>query len=242
MGPHRLLCGDSCKEDDVERLWKGAPEKASLFATDPPYGVGYGVEGGPDSAKRFEAITNDELKNEELEAFLASVFRVAIPHLKPTAAWYIWHAHATQGIFAQAACASVDLLIHRQIIWAKDHFVLGHGDYHFQHELCFYGWREGNRAPWYADRRESTLWLIARPSAAIYHPTEKPPALFARSMRNSTQPGEYCYEPFSGSGSQFCAASAANRVCYGLEIEPKFVAVALERLEEMGLSPELVRK
>jgi DNA modification methylase len=130
-------------------------------------------------------------------------------------------------------------LVHRQIIWCKNHFILGHGDYHWQHELCFYGWREGHRAPWYGDRSQSTIWEIDRPSAATSHPTEKPAEIFARSMRYSTQPGDICYEPFCGSGTQLCAAQSAERVCYALEIEPKYVAVALERMADMGLTPKL---
>jgi len=89
----------------------------------------------------------------------------ALPFLRPDAAWYLWHAQLTQGFFA------AQLLVHRQIIWVKNHFILGQGDYHWQHELCFYGWREGHRAKWYGDRSDSTIWQIDRPSAATTHPS-----------------------------------------------------------------------
>lgn len=236
---HRLACGDSGSESDVTALFDG--HVAALMATDPPYGVAYAVESGADSAKRFTAMTGDESDGAKLQQFLEQVFRVAIQHLREDAAWYLWHAQMTQGFFAAAAAAAAaQLLIHRQIIWVKNHFILGHGDYHWQHELCFYGWREGHRAKWLAGRNQSTIWNIDRPSAADAHPTQKPVELFTRPMENHTERGEICYEPFSGSGTQFCAAELAGRVCYGMEIEPKYVAVALERLHQMGLKPCLV--
>jgi DNA modification methylase len=158
--------------------------------------------------------------------------------LRDDAAWYLWHAQLTQGFFA-AAAAAAQLLVHRQIIWAKNHFILGHGDFHWQHELCFYGWRAGHRARWFGDRSQSTIWEIDRPSAATSHPTEKPVEIFARSMRLSTKAGEICYEPFAGSGTQLCAAETEKRTCYAIEIEPRYVAVALERMSEMGLTAKL---
>ena len=242
IGPHRLLCGDSTKKDDVARLWgtrRKADAKAALMATDPPYGVAYGIDSGADSAQRFGAMTGDAVEGPQLQAFLESVFQAAIPYLRDDAAWYLWHAQLTQGFFAAAAAAQ--LKVHRQIIWVKNHFILGHGDYHWQHELCFYGWREGSRARWFAGRDQSTIWNIDRPSAATSHPTEKPAEIFARSMRNNTEAGEICYEPFAGSGTQLCAAEQAKRICYALEIEPKYVAVALERMSDMGLNPKLAK-
>ena len=238
IGEHRLLCGDSTIPEEIARLWGSNSEKSALVCTDPPYGVGYGVDSGPDSAQRFAAIGNDGKDGPALQAFLESAWRAALPFLRENAAWYIWHAHLTQGFFA-AAAAAAQLLVHRQIIWAKQHFILGHGDYHQQHELCFYGWRQGHRAPWYGDRAQSTIWEIDRPMAATAHPTEKPAEIFARAMRNSTQPGEICYEPFAGSGTQFAAAQIGKRICYGVEIEPKYVAVTLQRLFDMGLQPVL---
>jgi len=239
-GPHRLMCGDSGAPGDVGRLF--AHRRAWLIQTDPPYGVCYGVSSGPDSAKRFAPISNDEADGPKLQAFLEGVFKTALPFLEPGASWYLWHAQMTQGFFAAAAAAAAQVKVHRQIIWAKSHFILGHGDYHWQHELCFYGWREGEKHRWFGDRSQSTLWAIDNPRVHENHPTEKPPEIFARPMRLNTQPGEICYEPFAGSGSQFCAAQQLERVCYGIEIEPKYTAVTLERLSEMGLTPKLVRR
>lgn len=241
IGRHRLLCGDSTSEADVARLWANVRERGAMLATDPPYGVGYGVESGPDSAQRFGSMGNDEADGPRLQGFLEKVFLAALPYLRENAAWYLWHAHLTQGFFAAAAAAAAaQLLVHRQIVWCKNHFILGHGDYHQMHELCFYGWRKGHRPNWYGGRDQGTLWEIPRPVAATYHPTEKPLEIFVRSMRNNTQPGEICYEPFAGSGTQLCAAENEHRTCYAMEIEPRYVAVALQRLADMGLKPELV--
>lgn len=241
IGQHRLMCGDPGNTKDIDLLF--GSEKAWLLQTDPPYGVGYGVESGPDSAKRFAAITSDESDGPKLQRFLEGVFRNALPHLHKGASWYLWHAQMTQGFFAAAAAAAAaQVNIHRQIIWSKSHFILGHGDYHWQHELCFYGWRQGEKHRWFGDRSQSTVWNIPNPRVHKNHPTEKPIEIFTRPMSLNTEEGDICYEPFAGSGSQFCAAQTVKRICYGCEIEPGYVAVTLERLSEMSLKPKLVHE
>lgn len=245
-GRHRLMCGDCTSQTDVDALMQG--QKAGLMNTDPPYGVSLRLEdnhSASNSAKgisktyrHFEKIMGDDLEGDKLQAFLESCFRVAITALTPNAAWYLWHAQLSQGFFA-AAAAAAQLLVHRQIIWAKPHFVFGRGDYHWQHELCFYGWIKGNRPAFYGERNQSTVWMIKEGGGSIRkdqnHPTQKPVELFAIPLRNHTKPGELCYEPFAGSGSQFVAAEQLDRICYGLEIEPKYCSVILERLSQMGV-------
>jgi len=229
LGDHRVLCGDSTNAQDVARLMDGA--KAALISTDPPYGVAYGVETG--QSTKFDAIANDENDGPRLQAFLESIFKTAIPHMNDNAAWYLWHAQLTQGFFAAAAAAAAAaVLIHRQIIWVKPSLVLGHGDYHWRHELCFYGWVKGNRAPWYGDRKQTTVWEIGRENDHI-HPTQKPVELFARPMQFNTKVGEVCYEPFAGSGTQFIAAEQLNRKCYGMEISPAYCDVIVKRWETL---------
>jgi len=243
LGRHRLLCGDATKREDVERVMAGA--KAGLMATDPPYGVGLRLENNHEASnaakgiekqyRHFERIMGDDLEGEVLQAFLERCFQAAIGEaLRIDAAWYLWHAQLTQGFFAAAAAAAAaQLLIHRQIIWAKPHFVFGRGDYHWQHELCFYGWRQGNRPPFYGERNQSTLWILGEGGGSIRrqqdHPTQKPVQLFAIPIRNHTQSGELCYEPFAGSGTQFVAAEQLGRVCYGLEISPAYCDVIIRR-------------
>lgn len=250
IGKHRLMCGDCTIEADVKKLM--GKKKAALMNTDPPYGVSLRLEdnhAASNSAKgikktyrHFENIMGDELEGEKLQEFLESCFRTAITVLRPNAAWYLWHAQLSQGFFA-AAAAAAQLLVHRQIIWVKPHFVFGRGDYHWQHELCFYGWIKGNRPEFYGKRNQSTTWSLSEGGGSIRkdqnHPTQKPVELFTIPILNHLKLGEIAYEPFAGSGTQLCAAEQTKRVCYALEIEPKYVAVALERLSDMGLKPKL---
>lgn len=162
LGEHRLLCANSTDEQAVARLMDG--QRAVLMATDPPYGVSHvatkdGIPrlGFADMAKRWEHIKNDDLKDHKLQEFLERAFRAALKHaLTENAAWYLWHAHLTQGFFAAAAA---DLLLHRQVIWKKPCFVLTRsGQYHWAHESCFYGWRRGYPPPWYGDKSRTSVW------------------------------------------------------------------------------------
>ena len=244
IGPHRLMCGDSGNTQDVERLMDG--RKAGLYATDPPYGVDYtktknGIprSGFKNAQEHWGDIANDGLRDDQLQGFLENVFRTCLPHLDH-AAWYLWHAHLTAAFFAAAAAAAADVLLHRQIIWRKPGFVLTRsGMYHWQHEPCFYGWVRGQQPKWLGDKSQTSVWDIGRDDDSGQHPTQKPAELFAIPMRNHLEPGEIALEAFGGSGSQLVAANRTGRICYAMELEPRYVAVALERLSTMGLEPEL---
>ncbi len=204
LGEHRVMCGDSTKAEDVGKLMEGA--MAVLMATDPPYGVAYGVE--QDREVKFGVIANDENDGIKLQAFLENVFSVASKYLVNNAAWYLWHAHMTQGYFT-AAAAAADVIFHRQIIWVKPSLIMGRGDYHWRHELCFYGWIKGNRPPWYGDRKQDTVWEVGRENNHI-HPTQKPVELFERPLRFNTKLGQIAYDPFGGSGSTLIACEKTD--------------------------------
>ena len=231
LGEHRLLCGDSTKAEDVERLMAGA--KAALLQTDPPYGIAYVANAkSKGQAVSHEDIENDELDGAKLQEFLELTITAVLPHLTDNCAFYLWHPMLTQGTFFAAAAAAADILIHRQIIWCKPSLVFGRGDYHWQHELCFYGWRKGFRPDFYGERNQTTLWHVGRETSKE-HPTAKPVALWEPPFRNHTRKGDVVYEPFSGSGSQLIAAEQLGRKCYGMEISPAYCDVIVKRWETL---------
>jgi len=243
LGEHRLICGDCTDEGVVKRVVGN--DKAKLFATDPPYGANAGNIGYTAQRDDIEAITKDDLEGVEMQAFLEAAFAACIPSLEQNCAWYLWHPMLTQGYFAAAAAAAAaDLIIHRQIIWVKDQFIFGRGDYHWRHELCFYGWRKGNRPDWNEGRNQDTVWLVPYDGkrSEIGHPTAKPIELFAKPIRNHTKANDICLEPFCGSGSQIIACQNLSRQCRAVEISPGYVAVTLERFHQhSGIMPELIQ-
>lgn len=239
MGDHRLMCGDSTLIDDVEALMAGI--KAVLMQTDPPYGVSHvatkdGIprSGFSDMSKRWEHINNDDLEDEKLQNFLELVFinadKIA---LKDNCAWYLWHAHLSQGFFAAAAAAAAaNILLHRQIIWVKPSFVLTRsGMYHWRHEPCFYGWKKGHKPPWYGNKSQDTVWQIGRDQGNI-HPTQKPVDLWKNGIENHTKENDVIFEPFCGSGSQIIAAQKTNRRCFAIEISERYCDVAVRRWQD----------
>ena len=244
-GSHRLVCGDA---SDTETVARAAGDlQAVMLATDAPYGVDFaGVKDGiprsgfRDIKARGGDVKNDDLSYDQLQALLESVLRTALPHLTDNPAFYLWHPQKTIGaFFAAAAAAAADILIHRQIVWVKPHMVLTRsGQYHWRHECCFYGWIEGKPCPWYGDKSQTSVWELEPPRDRL-HPTQKPVELFELPIRNHTRPGEAVYEPFAGGGTQFVAAERSGRLCFGVEIEPKYCSVTLERLAMLGLEPKL---
>lgn len=231
LGDHRLLVGDSTDTGAVERLFGG--NKAALMATDPPYLVDYQGGNHPqsktNSRKTKDKHWDDYTDPEAAVSFYANFLRAALPHLIPNAAIYQWHAHRRQAL-VEEAWKQAGLLVHQQIIWAKEHGVLTHSHYLWQHEPCFYGWVEGQKPKRKPPSNESTVWRIANESLGV-HPTQKPLAIFERPITYHTEVGEICYEPFAGSGTQFIAAERQSRVCYGMELDPHYASVAIARWE-----------
>jgi site-specific DNA-methyltransferase (adenine-specific) len=225
LGEHRLLCGDSTKAEDVERLMAGA--KADLMLTDPPYNVAY--EGG---SKKRTAIQNDSMDADSFRSFLSSCFRCAFDSMQPGAAFYIWHAD-TEGYNFRGAVIDCGQQVRQCLVWAKDNSMFSRQDYHWKHEPCLYGWKEGAAHSWHSDRKQTTVLEFARPSRSDEHPTMKPVALFAYLAGNSSGKGQLVYDPFLGSGTTLIAAEQLGRKCYGMEISPQYCDVIVKRWETL---------
>ena len=221
VGEHRLLCGDSTSAADVARvLGDGKPV---LMVTDPPYGVNYNpawrAEAGVNKNKgKMGKVANDDSVDWSA-AWILFTGDVA----------YIYHS----GVFTSTVQVSLEntgFKMRAQIIWAKDRMALSRGDYHWQHEPCWYAVRDGKPGHRNNDRKQTTLWQIpARDDSGHGHSTQKPLECMARPMRNHEAPE--VYDPFLGSGSTMVAAQNLQRKCYGIEISPAYCAVILERMQ-----------
>jgi len=223
LGPHRLLCGDCTDPSLVEKALAGA--KPQLMVTDPPYGVEYDPKwrhrAGVNVSKRVGKVDNDD-RADWREAWA----------LFPGDAVYVWHAALHATTVAESLAAS-GFQIRSQIVWAKDRLVLGRGDYHWQHEPCWYAVRKGAKGNWAGDRKQTTLWAIGSggQDAETVHGTQKPVECMRRPMVNSSRPDEVVYEPFSGSGTTLIAAEMTGRVCSAIELNPLYVDVTVKRWE-----------
>jgi DNA modification methylase len=237
---HRLMCGDCESKQDVGLLLAGGG--CHLMVTDPPYGVNYKPDWRNEALGEANRATGRVVNDDKAD------WRAAWA-LFPGDVAYVWHAGTKADIVADSL-RSAGFEIRCQIIWAKQHFVIGRGHYHVQHEPCWYAVRKGATGHWAGDRAQSTLWQInnglsqfgGRPEGeeVTGHGTQKPIECMRKPIVNNSFMGDAIYEPFSGSGTTFCAAESVGRVCYGLEIDPGYTAIALQRMQDMGLQPCLV--
>lgn len=225
LGKHRLMCGDSTKEEDVAKLM--GDERADLFLTDPPYNVDY--EG---KTKDRLKIQNDKMENASFKAFLIDAFQNADIYMREGAPFYIWHADS-EGYNFRGACVDVGWTVRQCLIWNKNSMVMGRQDYQWKHEPCLYGWKDGAGHNWYSDRKQTTVLDFNKPVRNDLHPTMKPVELFSYQIQNSTKQGDKVLDLFGGSGTTLIASEQINRNCYMMELDPHYVDVILERWENI---------
>ena len=213
LGKHRLMCGDSTKESDVNKLMNG--EKADMVFTDPPYGVDY------------KGINNDN--KEGLENLLYMAFKNKENNCKEGAAFYCFHSDR---------CADIFHSIYRQfchfssmLIWVKESIVLSQTDYQGKHENCIYGWFKNGTHKWYGDRKQQSVYITKR-ERINGHTTPKPIEFITMTLNNSSKTKDIILDLFLGSGSTLIACEKTNRVCYGMELDTKYCDVIIERWEQ----------
>ncbi len=218
IGKHRVICGDSTGEEIYTRLMDG--QQANLVLTDPPYGV--------DVEETAGKIQNDNLPDQQFYDFLLSAFRCMNANLADDGSIYVWHAD-TKGLIFRKAYQDADFYLSGCCIWKKDSLVLGRSPYQWIHEPCLFGWKQKGKHQWYSDRKQTTVWEYPKPKSSPDHPTTKPVTLMSYPIKNSTMTNGVVLDPFLGSGSTLIACMQTDRICRGIELDPKFVDVIVKR-------------
>lgn len=224
LGDHRVICGDATLPETYERLMDG--KKANMVLTDPPYNV--------DVEETAGKIKNDNMPDDKFYQFLFAAFVNMEQNMEQDASIYVFHAD-TQGLNFRKAFKDAGFYLSGCCIWKKNALVLGRSPYQWQHEPCLFGWKLNGRHQWYSDRKQTTIWEYDRPKASKEHPTMKPIALMAYPIQNSSMSHCIILDPFLGSGSTLMACQQTGRICYGIELDEKFVDVIVKRyISECG--------
>ena len=229
LGNHRIICGSSTDADIVSKLL--GPVKPHLMVTDPPYGVEYDADwrnkamradGTKIGGRAVGKVLNDD-KADWREAWA----------LFPGDVAYVWCAPGPLQCVVFDSLKEAIFIPRQQIIWAKNKFVIGRGNYHYQHETCWYSVRDGKIAHYVGDRKQTTLWQIDKPTKSeTGHSTQKPVECMKRPIENNSSPGQAVYEPFSGSGTTIIAGEMTGRHIYAIELNPAYVDVAVKRWQD----------
>lgn len=224
MGKHRLMCGDSTSMDFVAALTLGGG--VDMFLTDPPYNVAY-------EGKTADALTiqNDSMSDASFRQFLRDAFTAADSVMKSGAVFYIWHAD-TEGYNFRGACIDAGWKVRQCLVWRKNSMVMGRQDYHWRHEPCLYGWKDGAGHLWASDRKQTTILDFDRPTKNLEHPTMKPVALFEYQLLNNTKGGDLCLDLFGGSGTTLIACEKNGRYARIMELDPKYCDVIVRRWQD----------
>ena len=256
FGNHKIICGDSTNSDVYKKLlgWnENRKMKADMVFTDPPYNVDYHGDG----KQTQEGIQGDKMAEAAFDVFLSKFFGGSVEFVKSGAGWYIFHSSSTQHQFRRAL-TEAGLEVRVQLIWNKPTASMGWGDYRWKHEPFFYAGKKGDKLAFYGDRTKTTvvdfhksdaeilkwvnaqreaekagkmtIWTMKREPVQEYvHPTQKPVELITYALANSSKIDDVVLDPFLGSGSTIIACQKTNRICYGVEIDPKFMDVIIQR-------------
>jgi site-specific DNA-methyltransferase (adenine-specific) len=200
-----------------------------MWLTDPPYNVAIqgGYRGNPERTDGLR-IENDSIGDEQFREFLKGAYAAANAAMRPGAVFYIWHADA-EGYNFRGAARDVGWAVRQCLIWKKSVMVIGRQDYHWKHEPCLYGWKEGAGHTWSSDRKQTTVLEFEKPSRNGEHPTMKPMALFEYQMLNNTGVGDTVLDSFGGSGTTLIAAEKNGRIARLMELDPKYCDVIVRR-------------
>jgi site-specific DNA-methyltransferase (adenine-specific) len=237
-----LLCGSSTETDNWQKICN--EDLFDLIVTDPPYNVNY--QGGDRTEmkalhRRTDGlkIQNDAMSDSDFYQFLYDFFTALNSYCKKGGIWYVWHADM-ESVNFRTAMSNSGILLKQNLIWEKNSMVMGRQDYQWQHEPCLYGWKEGASHNWYSDRKQTTILKFNRPTVSKEHPTMKPVLLISYQIQNSSAIGGLVGDGFLGSGTTMVASHQLNRKCYGMELDPKYCDVIVNRMKK--LDPSLVIK
>ena len=229
LGEHRLVCGDSTLPETYDLLMAG--RKANLVVTDPPYNVDYEGSAGK--------IKNDKMAEEQFEKFLFAAYVNMEQNMMDDASIYVFHSDS-HGLAFRRAFEEAGFYLSGCCIWKKNSLVLGRSPYQWLHEPVLFGWKKGGRHQWYADRKQTTVWEYDKPKKNDLHPTMKPVNLIAYPIKNSSMSNCIVLDPFGGSGSTLIAADQLKRICYTVELDPKYADVIVNRyLAQVGSDEQI---
>ena len=222
LGKHRVICGDSTLPETYQRLL--GSEKVNLVCTDPPYFVALESSSGK--------IKNDDLSDKDGYDFLLKTYRCLHDAMAKDASIYSFYATAkTRLVFD--AFEDAGFKVGAGLVWKKDRLVLTRTDWKYVHEPIVWGWRKDGKHKWYGDQKQTSVFEFARiknsKTDGCGHPSSKPVPLIAYLVRQCTQTNSLVLDAFLGSASTLIACDQLGRICYGVELEPKFVDVAVAR-------------
>jgi DNA modification methylase len=231
LGRHTVLCGDATSLQDCERLM--GKTLAALFITDPPYGVSYASKNeflnSIAPANRIQVpIENDAHTPLEMKTFWESAFRAAVTATSGSASYYIFGPQGGD-LMMMMSIKDAGWQLKHMLVWVKNAHVLGRSDYNYKHEPIWFGWKEKKRHVFYGSASEVSTWEYDKPLSNDLHPTMKPVALIARAITNSSKADDAILDLFLGSGTTLIACEQLDRTCYGMEIEPRYCQVIIER-------------